>query len=257
MADGAVADGSEAARPGESFDTMDNVTWEELVSHQLRTPLCVMTAELDRARRLDPDAMRRSIQRLLRLIDQLHLAGLCRRQGRLRAGPSCLADAARRVCIRLAPIALDRDQALAFRDFGGGASTLLDRPLAEEAICNLVENAIKYAPSGSRIDVVATARGRLHVLDRGPGVAEEDASRIFDAFARGRRTAGTPGSGLGLALARKVACMHGGTLSHDHRAGGGSVFTLSFLLASDAPVGGNPVPTRPRRARVRSSPRNA
>lgn len=101
-------------------------------------------------------------------------------------------------------------------------------------LANLVENAAKYAPD-TQIDVVAARDGQelvIRVLDRGPGIARQDAARIFDAF---YRADGSPpdvgGAGLGLSIARRLAEAQGGTLTHAPRDGGGSVFTLRLPAA--------------------------
>jgi PAS domain S-box-containing protein len=93
----------------------------------------------------------------------------------------------------------------------------------------LLDNAIQYSPA----DTVIALTGRmvadgveLAVRDDGPGVAEEDAPRIFDKFYRGRNAAGLPGSGLGLYMARSVVEIHGGTLEHAQSRQGGAEFRI-------------------------------
>lgn len=205
----------------------DALAWEAVVSHQLKTPLCAMQAELGRTRDLDRSRILRDVQRMIRLVDQLHLAGLCRSR-RVRLEPTPLAASAAGVCRRLAPLALDRGQSFALRRFGADAPVMMDRALAEEAICNLVENAIKYAPKASCIVVAVTDRGKVHVIDAGPGLAEEDRARVFEPFRRGAGTAHLPGSGLGLSLASTIMAMHRGALTQVNRPRGGSVFSLHF-----------------------------
>ena len=231
------------------------LSWEAVVSHQLKTPLCAMQAELARAREVDRSRILHDVQRLIRLIDQLHLAGLCRSR-RIRMRPAPLAAAATQVCTRLAPLALDRGQTLALRRFGPDPLVMIDWALAEEAICNLVENAIKYAPEGSRVDVCVTDRGKVHVLDEGPGLTEADRVRVFEPFRRGAGAAGLPGSGLGLSLAAMIMSMHKGDVVQVNRPRGGSVFTLRFRKPKEAAVVHAP-PAAPWRRRARRRKRGA
>jgi two-component system, OmpR family, sensor histidine kinase MprB len=70
---------------------------------------------------------------------------------------------------------------------------------------------------------------RVTVLDRGPGIAPGDASRIFDRFYRATSARSLPGSGLGLAIVREVATGHGGTVFAENRPGGGAA--IGFTLA--------------------------
>jgi signal transduction histidine kinase len=81
-------------------------------------------------------------------------------------------------------------------------------------IANLVDNAIRYAPSGAKIRVEARSdgkRARLTVRDDGPGLSDDERSRVLDRFYRGAG-ATEPGSGLGLAIVREIARAHDGVL---------------------------------------------
>ena len=110
------------------------------------------------------------------------------------------------------------------------------RPGVAHVLQNLVSNAIKYSPPDSRVSIGAmqTARtGRVMVMDRGPGIREEDQARLFQRFAKGGNepTQGESSTGLGLAMAKQQARAMGGNLWYDAREGGGSVFTLELPLA--------------------------
>ena len=96
------------------------------------------------------------------------------------------------------------------------------------AVVNLLENAAKYAPAGSTIDVNARRDGewiRIDVSDHGVGVPPGDRERIFEPFYRAG-TATASGAGLGLSIARAIAEAQGGSLSYTTRDGGGSTFSL-------------------------------
>jgi two-component system sensor histidine kinase KdpD len=109
---------------------------------------------------------------------------------------------------------------------------------ALRALVNLLENASKYSPAGSPITIRAQQerdRLRISVLDRGPGVPDEDRERIFEPFYRPASTApDVRGTGLGLSIARGLAVAQGGAVEFEPRAGGGSVFTLVLPGADGA-----------------------
>ena len=110
------------------------------------------------------------------------------------------------------------------------------RPGVAHVLQNLVSNAIKYSPPNSRVSITASTHGRngrVHVMDRGPGIREEDQARLFQRFTRlaNEPTQGESSTGLGLAMAKQQARAMGGNLWYDAREGGGSVFTLELPLA--------------------------
>jgi len=95
------------------------------------------------------------------------------------------------------------------------------------AVTNLLDNAAKYSPPGGTVDV-SVANGEISVRDHGPGVAAEDATRVFDRFWRSNDARQLPGSGLGLSIVKDVAESHGGsvTLERPIDGGGGARFRL-------------------------------
>ncbi len=109
-------------------------------------------------------------------------------------------------------------------------------------LVNLIENALKYSPVGTPIDVAMRGEGEMiaiAVADRGRGVAAAERERIFEPFYRPAGAASPDGgraggAGLGLAIARRLALAQGGTLGYEDRPGGGSVFTLRLPAARPA-----------------------
>jgi two-component system sensor histidine kinase KdpD len=90
-----------------------------------------------------------------------------------------------------------------------------DAPLLERVLCNVLENAAKYTPPGSRVVVDARVRGdsiQLRVTDNGPGLPPGREEAIFEKFTRGQQESSTPGVGLGLAICRAIVEAHGGTI---------------------------------------------
>jgi two-component system sensor histidine kinase MprB len=106
-------------------------------------------------------------------------------------------------------------------------------PQLERAVGNLVDNAVKWSPFGSPIDVTVEA-GRVTVTDQGPGIAEADRPFVFDRFYRAAGARAKPGSGLGLSIVAKVAGDHGGSVFVGDSNVGAVVGFKVPLLASDA-----------------------
>ncbi|HRP74840.1 MAG TPA: DUF4118 domain-containing protein [Rhodocyclaceae bacterium] len=109
----------------------------------------------------------------------------------------------------------------------------IDSVLMERVLCNLLENAAKYTPEGSRIEVNAATKGawlELQVCDDGPGLPAGRHEELFEKFMRGRAESNVSGVGLGLAIVRSVMHAHGGTVRAFDRAGGGACFALALPL---------------------------
>lgn len=116
----------------------------------------------------------------------------------------------------------------------------IDAVLMEQVFLNLVENALRYTPPASPIEISARAGEAeviVEVADRGPGVAAADVERIFEKFQRGGGRREPGGVGLGLAICRGVVRAHGGRIRVENRAGGGASFELAL-----------PAPSEPARA---------
>ncbi len=117
-----------------------------------------------------------------------------------------------------------------------------DALLLEHVLINLLENAAKYTPGGSRIAIAARrAEGgvRLEIADEGPGIPEADLHRIFERYYRAEdRDRRAAGAGLGLAICKGFMAAMGGDIVASNRAGGkGAVFTLIFPPALVLPPG--------------------
>jgi signal transduction histidine kinase len=102
----------------------------------------------------------------------------------------------------------------------------------EQVLTNLVDNALKYSPSDSPVDVELeegpTGSVRIVVADRGPGVPASLRKSIFDRFYRAEETIGAHGVGLGLFVSRQIVLLHGGRIEVQERPGGGSRFVVTL-----------------------------
>lgn len=107
----------------------------------------------------------------------------------------------------------------------------VDDLLIQQVLVNLLENAIKYAPTGTPIDISASADKNeiiVEVADRGPGLGAGEAERIFDKFYQAKTNGRRSGVGLGLAVCRGIVELHGGRIWAENRVGGGAVFRFTL-----------------------------
>lgn len=110
----------------------------------------------------------------------------------------------------------------------------MDFVLMTQVVVNLLDNALKYSPAGSEVEVEARVRGELleiSVSDRGPGIPENDLQKVFDKFYRVHRPEGVSGTGLGLAICKGIVEAHGGLIRAENREGGGAKFTIMLPLS--------------------------
>ena len=113
----------------------------------------------------------------------------------------------------------------------------MDFVLMEQVLVNLLDNACSYSPADSALDITAAAEGewvRLDISDRGPGIPAYALERIFEKFYRVPGTA-AGGTGLGLSICRGLVEAHGGTLTVQPRAGGGTTFSIRLPVSSPPP----------------------
>jgi signal transduction histidine kinase len=195
-------------------------------AHELRTPVAILQARVDSLPEAAPEraALARDLRRMTLLLDQLlAVARLGQAETLQEATPIDLAALARRVVGDMAPLAIRSGRSLAL-EAGTAVSVRGHAQALESALGNLVENALRAEPPGGTVVVVVGPGARLAVVDHGPGVAEAERSFLFEPF--WRREDGSRGTGLGLAMVREVARLHGGTAEVCETAGGGATFTL-------------------------------
>jgi two-component system sensor histidine kinase MprB len=231
----------ELARLGASFNTMLASLEESLetqrrfvadASHELRTPLTSLQTNIDVLR----GDVELAPEQRLRLLDDLHresqemrglVAGLLELA---RAGAQVekhefqldelVEDTLDRARVRFPAVTWEADRL---------EPTVVDgyRDRMERAVWNLLENAGKWSREGGSVEV-SLAGGELQVRDHGPGFAEEDRPLVFDRFYRSAAARSMPGAGLGLAIVREVAEVHGGTVGAENARDGGAVVRISL-----------------------------
>ena len=116
-----------------------------------------------------------------------------------------------------------------------------DGVLIEQVLINLVDNAAKYTPPGTPVEITASTEEQnaaVEVADRGPGLAPGEARHIFDKFVRGAAgaTPGRRGAGLGLAICRAIVEIHGGRIGAENRPGGGARFLFTIPIEGKPPA---------------------
>ncbi len=215
------------------------------VSHELRSPLTSMRGFLQGI--LDgtvPAADRRrylelafdETLRLSRLVnDLLDLAALEAGEMQLELVGVDPAEAARRAAAKMEPQAAAKGVHLAVETAEGLPAVRADPDRLEQALINLLDNAIRFTPAGGSVTVtVRTAPDgvALAVADTGPGLTPEELERVWERFYKGdkARTRGTGGTGLGLPIVRQLVLAMGGTVTAAGAPGRGSVFTITLPL---------------------------
>jgi len=215
------------------------------VSHELRTPLARLRviSDLGRRRAASPEALGdfdlidRETARLDALIGQiLDFSRLGRRHAAAveRIDLAELLESAVEDA-RFEAAAQDKQVSLSL---GGPLTVAGDAQQLASAIENVLRNAVRFAPPGSAVEVAAAERPdgvRIEVRDAGPGASEAELPRLFEPFFRGE---GSPGLGLGLAIARRIVALHGGAIAAANHPDGG--LAVELVLPNAGPL---PCPT--------------
>lgn len=203
-------------------------------AHELRTPLAVLRARIDGLSPETVAALGPDVDRMGRLVDQLlAVARLEARLVELYDGVD-LRAVARDSVARLFPLALSQGKSIGLSVPAGTVSVRGNALVLEDALCNLLDNALRHTAEGGAVDVTVTAAGAIEVADRGPGVDEADCERLFQPFTHGRGRRGS--AGLGLAIVAETAMLHDGSVGVARRPGGGAVFRITV------PLTGGPAP---------------
>jgi two-component system sensor histidine kinase KdpD len=218
------------------------------VSHDLRTPLATITGAVS--------TLRDDSARVSRAQEEELLSDIQDEAARLERLVANLLDMTR---VESGSLRLQREW-VPLEELVGSALTRLDHVLAgrpvevslapglpllsvdplliEQVLVNLIENAAKYTPAGSRIEVDARRENDqvvIEVRDRGPGIRAGDEQRVFEKFYRGGGSA-VAGAGLGLAICKGIVDAHGGTIEVGNRTGGGATFRVALPVIGHEPA---------------------
>jgi signal transduction histidine kinase len=195
-------------------------------AHELRTPLAILAAHLDSMQ--DPartSALRADVERMTRLVGQLLMVAQLEALTIRPDEQADLSEIAAEVAILMAPLAVKADRNVAVLNAEHPLPVRGNRDALYQALRNLVENALKYTPPGTEVEIELDPSGGVAVSDRGPGIPEDQRTLLFQRFWRAdRRQSG--GAGLGLAITHRIAAAHSGQLLVDDNPGGGARFTL-------------------------------
>ncbi len=246
-----VAEGDdELARLAGSFNTMlealdaSQRAQRQLVadaSHELRTPLTSLRTNLEvlgSGGELDVADRERLRRDLVAQLEEL---------GELVGDLVELARDGEAPCEPLEPVRLDELVAAAVERAQRHAPQMVfetelercvvagERARLDRAVANLLDNAAKWSPPGSTVEVVLVD-GELTVRDHGPGIDPQDLPHVFDRFYRATAARGRAGSGLGLAIVRHVAERHGGRVQAEEAEGGGALLRLALPVSHPIPI---------------------
>jgi heavy metal sensor kinase len=206
-------------------------------SHELRTPLSVLTTQMELALKRDRPAPEyrevmetclKAVQRMTALVEGLlHLSRADAGALKVRSDPVDLADVVRDALDLVRPLAEQKGIGLTAHVQPHRIEG--DREKLGEAVLNLVTNAIQYNRPDGRVSATLE-NGILEVADTGPGMPEEDRSRVFERFYRAdkARARNAGGAGLGLAITKAIVEAHGGTIDFRSSRGQGTVFTVAI-----------------------------
>ncbi len=210
-------------------------------AHQLRTPLAGLQLGLARAAECpDLESTRKALanleittQRTARLVQQLlWLARLDPEgRGRIELAPVDLVAVAREVGEAYMDAAIERDIALELASTRPSVVVHAQADLLREALGNLIDNAIRYTPSGGRVELaVGIDPPSISISDSGAGIRPEQRGRVFERFVRGEGTYGE-GTGLGLAIVKEIATLHRAEVLLDVAVARGARFVFRFPSA--------------------------
>lgn len=218
------------------------------VSHELRTPLTILRGEADVALLPNsPDGdLRRSLERIQEQADELgqlldDLIAFARSEGDqkpLQMAPILLDDLVAAAAQEGEALAEPREVTIDLQLPARGVWITGDMRRLKQALLIGIDNAINHSSPGSAIGLeleVMAAGACIRIMDQGPGLAEQDQPHLFDRYYRGKDSDGTPGLGIGLAIAKGIIEQHHGHIGLSNRVAGGAVLTITLPMP-DGPI---------------------
>lgn len=218
------------------------------VSHELKTPVAALKGAIEtmiEGAALKPEEFRQFAAMIIRQTDRLHaivddLLSIARLEhaaehGGISVAHYTIADILRQAVKSYSASAAAKEIPLGV-ECPADLAAMINGELMEQAVGNLLDNAIKYSGNGARITVSAAATGdivEIKVADQGPGIEKRHLDRIFERFYRvdQARSRSLGGTGLGLAIVKHIAMAHRGTVGVESEPGRGSTFTIRIPRA--------------------------
>ena len=224
------------ARLDQSLLQSENFITE--AAHRVRTPLATVRSHAETTlHRVEKAENRQALRSMVRAIDEssraagqlLDHAMIAFRADNLDRQEIDLSALVQELLVQLTPIAEMKDIDLEI-DIASDVALAGDPILVQNAVRNLIDNALKYSPAESTIEIIVnrTPHPQIKVCDQGTGFAPDEIADLAKRFKRGTNVAGIVGSGLGLTIVQDVANAHGGSLTLENRPKGGACVTLSF-----------------------------
>lgn len=224
------------------------------VSHELRTPLTLIKAAASALGRPDTvlkpekraqllSQIERAIERLIRLVeDLLAYSRIEARSLRLNIEASDFGQLVDQTIALLLPLAVSKGITIAVNTAEAPKEAWIDRARITQVVINLVDNAIKFTPSGARIDISVARDGEMivtEVKDTGGGISAEALPHIFERFYQADQTMTRHhgGTGLGLAVVKSLIELHGGEIKVCSEIGKGTQFRVSIPIGPPASEG--------------------
>lgn len=241
----------EIGRLAASFNTMlgalgsSRAQQQRLVvdaSHELRTPLTALRTNIELLQRADSlDAEQRAEVLSAAQVELAELGDLVAELVDLATDARADEPLQRADLGEIAARVVDRERRRSGREItltcDHAADVLVRVSAIDRALHNFVDNATKFSPAGTPIEVEVQGAS-IAVLDRGVGVGDDERDRVFDRFYRTTAARSQPGSGLGLSIVAQIAQMHGGTAELLARPGGGTVARLTLPEANSTAAPG-------------------
>lgn len=216
-----------------------------MLSHEVRTPLNIVSFSTsllrrhlhkwtEEKKRLHLDRIISTIEQIGQLLDTILLIGKTE-AGKLKFEPKPLNLYL--FCYELVAqmqlLSNSSQHVITFDSLGDCSMVRADKKLLQLILTNLLNNAIKYSPSGSTIDFLLSEQNEyvvFQIKDAGIGIPAAEQKRLFEPFHRGSNISDIPGSGLGLAIVKKLVDLHSGQITVVSKVGVGTTFTVTLPL---------------------------
>ncbi len=222
-------------------------SYVSMVCHEFRNPLNVVSFSTSLLRRHSHywteskkfqylDYIQTAVEQIRQLLHELVNIGKPE-AGKLKFEPRPL-DLAPFCCVLVAQMQLmsnSSQHTITFVSRGNCSTARMDKKLLQPILTNLLENAVKYSPPGSTVNLELSCQdGDVIFLlkDAGIGIPDSDQQRLFEPFHRGSNVGNVPGTGLGLAVVKKLVDLHGGQIAVTSVVGVGTTFTVKLPLVS-------------------------